>query len=279
MHINASFLHNRYSAQVRQGSQTSLLDGSRGEGVRATRPRLSAPSVISDKGQFASIVAQKTVKPQPAAQTEQGESAQDKPADSSGLAKSLENAANFIESEFGKEASTAFMGIVLKHSGDEVTEESLGGALLQSVKFMDRNFGFASGDKLMSHFNSDINESMNDYFENGLQEHFFAVNPHQSLDVTLQNTFHKVSQDYGQETADSIKSMIEQVLGEEGKSLDSLKKGLEKGLEEAESTTPGITAEIQSIAAGELLDKISPQGPAAQTATAPDTGTLLDAVA
>lgn len=278
MYINASSLHSRYSAKVQQGSQTSLLGGIRSEGVRATRPRIAAPSATNKQSEFAAIIAQKAAKPQTANQTEQKESAQNKTADSSAIANSLENAANYIKKEFGDDASTAFMGIVLKHSGDNITEDSLGGALLQSVKFIDRNFGFSAGDKVMDQFNSDINNSMNEFFDNGLQEHFFAVNPNQSLDVTLQSTFNKVSQDYGNDVSNSIKSMIEQTLKDDGKSLDSYKKGIDEALSEAEKTSPGITKDIEALAAGELLDKISPKNQTIQTPAAQSSGTLLNAV-
>jgi hypothetical protein len=279
MNIDGSSLHSRYGAKVRQGSQTSLLDGSRSGGVRATRPRLSAPSDKSVQSEFASLVADKALKPKVSGSPVQEESTQDKTVDSSALASSLENAANYIKKEFGDDASTAFMGIVIKHSGSNVTEKSLGNALLQSVKFIDRNFGFSAGDKVMDQFNSDINKTMNDYFDNGLQEHFFAVNPNQSLGTTLQSTFSTVSEKYGQDVSDSIKSMIEQVLKEDGSNVESYKKGIGQALEEAEKTTPGITADIESMAAGELFDKIAPDNQVMQSAATASTGTILNAVA
>lgn len=279
MNIDGSSLHSLYSAQVQQGSQTSLLDGSRSGGVRATRHRLTAPSDKSVQSEFASLVANKALKPEVSGSPVQEESTPDKTVDSSALASSLENAANYIKKEFGDEASTAFMGIVVKHAGNSVTEESLGNALLQSVKFIDRNFGFSAGDKVMDQFNSDINKTMNDYFDNGLQEHFFAVNPNQSLETTLQSTFSNVSQKYGQDVSNSIKSAIEQVLEDDGTNIESYKKGISQALEEAEKSAPGITEDIESMAAGELFDKIAPENQAMQAASTASTGTILNTVA
>lgn len=278
MIIDASSLNSRYSAQVGQGSRTSLQGGSRGFGAGATQPNLSAPSDKNVQNTFASMIADKAVKPETSDSPEKGESAKDSTADSSSLAKSLENAANFIKNEFGDDASTAFMGIVIKHSGENVTEESLGNALLQSVKFFDRNFGFSAGDKVMDQFNSDINKSMNEYFDNGLQEHFFAVNPTQSLGVTLQNTLSTVNQKYGNEVSDSIKGMIEQVLQDDGNNFDSYKKGIDQAFDEAEKTIPGISEDIKSLAAGELMDKISNHASAIQTGPEEYTGTLINSM-
>ncbi|THB69108.1 MAG: hypothetical protein D6E12_05295 [Desulfovibrio sp.] len=91
------------------------------------------------------------------------------------LESSLAGAVDYIRGQFGDKAATAFMGLVYQGIGNsEVTEENLGRGLLQGVRFLDRNFGFAAGDKALNFFNGDLNQAMNDHFQNGLNEQFYA---------------------------------------------------------------------------------------------------------
>ncbi len=62
---------------------------------------------------------------------------------SANLAKSLTETADFVRSRFGDKAATAFMGIMARNVGDgSVSEQSIGGGMLDAVRFIDRNFGF-----------------------------------------------------------------------------------------------------------------------------------------
>lgn len=272
MIINGSALKHNYGAPALLDNGSPLLGGSRTSGVRATRLNTPA-SPVNTADQFADLIAQKTVAPDKTGETQKGaEGDGQNPKDPSDLAGALANAAEFIEGKFGHEAATAFKGIVISNSGDQITEDSLSNGLLKSIQFIDRNFGFAAGDQVMDHFNSNLNNAMNDYFENGLQEHFFASSPESGAQMTLQNTFAQVSQQFGEDTAENIKSLIEQVLDDEGKSLDSLKKGLDKGLSEAEKTNPGITDLTAPLAAGEIMDKMQ----AGSYVAAPAPGSVLN---
>ncbi|WP_320171286.1 hypothetical protein [Maridesulfovibrio sp.] len=256
MRIDASSLNNSYGVSGLLDSGSPILGGSRTSGVRATRLNVSAPSA-NTSDVFADIMAQKIASSSTAGKTKEN-TAEDteSPKDPSGLTEALSRTADFIESEFGQNAATAFKGIVLSESGETITEDSLGKGLLKSVQFIDRNFGFAAGDKVMDNFNSDLNTEINGYFENGLQEFFFAADPGTSVQLTMQNTFAQVSSQFGESTAESIKSIIEQVMEEEGNSMSALKKGLAKGLDEAEKTAPGITAATAPMAAGEIMDNL-----------------------
>ncbi|WP_321400642.1 hypothetical protein [Maridesulfovibrio sp.] len=276
MQINASALKSNYGAPALLEKGSPLLGGSRTSGVRATRLNTPA-SPVNTADQFAELIAQKTVSPDQTGKTQKGsEGESNNPKDPSDLAGALAGAADFIESKFGHEAATAFKGIVIANSGDQITEDSLSNGLLKSIQFIDRNFGFTAGDQVMDHFNSNLNNAINDYFENGLQEHFFAVSPGGEVgngaQLTLQNTFAQVSQQFGEETAENIKSLIEEVLEDEGKSLDSLKKGLKKGLTEAEKNNPGITDFAGPLAAGEIMDKLQ----SGSYVAAPPTGSVLN---
>ncbi|MBI9112933.1 hypothetical protein [Maridesulfovibrio ferrireducens] len=261
MHIDASALKSTYGAPSWQNSQASLLGGSRSSGVGATRLNVSAPPV-NTANQFADLIAQKTVATETSSNNIQKGALENEPSskDPSELAGALADASDFIENKFGKDAATAFKGIVIANSGDQITEDSLSNGLLKSIQFIDRNFGFSAGDQVMEHFNSNLNNAMNNHFENGLQEHFFAAQPGTAAKINLSNTFAQLNRQFGEETADSIKSMIDQVLKTEGNSLSSFKKGLDKALKKAEELHPGITAQTAPAAAGELLDKIQNTG-------------------
>ncbi|NDV25922.1 hypothetical protein [Desulfovibrio sp. JC010] len=272
MIINGSALKSNYGAPALLDNGSPLLGGSRTSGVRATRLNVSA-SPVNTADQFADLIAQKTVSPDKTGEIQKGsEGDAQNPKDPSDLAGALAGAADFIEGKFGHDAATAFKGIVIANSGDQITEDSLSNGLLKSIQFIDRNFGFAAGDQVMDHFNSNLNNAINGYFENGLQEHFFAASPGTGAQLTLQNTFAQVSQQFGEDTAENIKSLIEQVLEDEGKSLDSLKKGLEEGLSEAEKTNPGITDLAAPLAAGEIMDKLQ----SGSSVMAPPPGSVLN---
>ncbi|OEU67083.1 MAG: hypothetical protein BA863_02090 [Desulfovibrio sp. S3730MH75] len=261
MHIDASALKSTYGAPSWQNSQASLLGGSRTSGVGAARLNVSAPPV-NTADQFADLIAQRAVVPDNSDKAvQQGDLESAKSSkDPSELASALTDASNFIENKFGKEAATAFKGLVIANSGDKITEDSLSNGLLKSIQFIDRNFGFAAGDQVMSHFNSNLNNAMNNHFENGLQEHFFAAQSGTNAKMNLSNTFAQVSQQFGEQTAKSIESLIDQVLTEKGNSLDSFKKGLNEALAQAEKLNPGITAQTAPMAASELMDNIQNSG-------------------
>lgn len=271
MQIDASALKSNYGAPALLGNGSPLLGGSRTSGVRATHLNTPA-SPVNTADQFAKLIAQKTVSPDKTGKNQNGIEGEQNPKDPSDLAGALANAADFIEGKFGHDAATAFKGIVIANAGDQITEDSLSNGLLKSIQFIDRNFGFAAGDQVMGNFNSNLNNAMNDYFENGLQEHFFAASPETGAQLTLQNTFAQVSEQFGEATAESIKSLIEEVLEDKGKSLDSLKKGIDKGLSEAEKNNPGITELAAPLAAGEIMDKLQ----SGNSIAAPAPGSVLN---
>lgn len=92
------------------------------------------------------------------------------------LESSLAGTVGYMVEQHGEQAGTAMMALVYKRLGEgEVTEERLGQALLDVTRFIDKNFGFAAGDGFMEHLNGGLNRSMNEYFDNGLNETFFAV--------------------------------------------------------------------------------------------------------
>lgn len=138
--------------------------------------------------------------------------------DAGELEAALGRAVDFIESNFGEKAATLTMALVYKNIGDgPVTEDALGQGLLSALKVIDRDFGIEAGDRLMAFLNNDLNQAMNDYFDNGLMETFYAVGsePGQVAPSALTTALGKVAENYGQEAADTV--------------LDILKQGLEGG--------------------------------------------------
>ncbi|BDQ38112.1 hypothetical protein SYK_24720 [Pseudodesulfovibrio nedwellii] len=97
------------------------------------------------------------------------------PKDPSDLRDSLASTMDWIRERFGDETAAAASGMIFQSTSSGVTEDTLGEGLLNTLKFIDRNFGFAAGDAAIANFNSGINSSINGFFDNGKQELFFAV--------------------------------------------------------------------------------------------------------
>ncbi|NDV20492.1 hypothetical protein GO013_13835 [Pseudodesulfovibrio sp. JC047] len=97
------------------------------------------------------------------------------PKDSSEFRDSLASAMDWIRERFGDETAAAASGMVLQATSSEVSEETVGTGLLNTLQFIDRNFGYAAGDAAISRFNSGINDAANTFFDNGKNEVFFVA--------------------------------------------------------------------------------------------------------
>nr|WP_321513207.1 hypothetical protein [uncultured Pseudodesulfovibrio sp.] len=97
------------------------------------------------------------------------------PKDNTDLRDSLASTMDWIRERYGDETAAAASGMILQATSSGVTEDTLGEGLLNTLKFIDRNFGFAAGDAAIAHFNNGINSAVNEFFDNGKQELFFAV--------------------------------------------------------------------------------------------------------
>jgi len=102
-----------------------------------------------------------------------GEDGQTK--DNTDLRHSLGQTMDWVRERFGDETAAAAAGMVLQSTSSGVTEQTLGDGLLNTLKFIDRNFGFAAGDAAIAQFNQGVNTEINEYFDNGKAEMFFAV--------------------------------------------------------------------------------------------------------
>ncbi len=167
--------------------------------------------------------------------------AEDAGADESAhLKKSLADSIDYVRDNFGDEAATAMIGILSKGmAGGEASEETLGQSLLNVVKFMDRNFGFEGGDKIMAQFNGQLNDSLNRYFENGFEEKFYAVNGPEgtfnSLSSAITLTMNSVTEKFGADAAQTVVDLITKNLEENGINRTSIAKGLAESKEYLES--------------------------------------------
>jgi len=94
--------------------------------------------------------------------------------DPTDLRHSLGQTMDWVRERFGDETAAAAAGMVLQSTSSGVNEETLGEGLLNTLKFIDRNFGIAAGDAAIGQFNQSINVELNNYFENGKAEVFHA---------------------------------------------------------------------------------------------------------
>jgi hypothetical protein len=181
--------------------------------------------------------------------------AEDAGADESDLLKqSLADSIDYVRENFGDEAATAMIGLVSKGmAGGEASEEALGQSLLTVVKFMDRNFGFEGGDKIMAQFNGQLNDSLNRYFENGFEEQFYAVNGPEgtfnALTSAISQTMNSVTEKYGADAAQTVVDLITKNLEENGINRTSIAKGLA----EATGYLTGAFGEEAGTFASEIL--------------------------
>lgn len=190
--------------------------------------------------------------------------------DASALASALVSAIDTIGAEHGDAAATAAIGMLAKNIGDgEITEENLGNGLLDVLRFTDRNFGFAAGDKLIDSFNGDLNDAINAYFDNGLTEKFYAVESGASTLVQAAPQLVNAVQDaLGEEAADLVADILEQGL-EDGVSFTNFRKSLARAKHALNKDIAPGAASVLAHAAKDTLHGMAPAPP-------PQPGALLD---
>ncbi|BCS89216.1 hypothetical protein [Pseudodesulfovibrio sediminis] len=160
------------------------------------------------------------------------------PKDTSGLNASLASTMDWIRDRFGDDTAAAAAGMILQSTSSGVKEGTLGEGLLNTLKFIDRNFGISAGDAVMAEFNSGINQELNSYFDNGKSELFFdagAQSDGMSASQDITTRFFAQVQDASADEADSI-DLTEQL-------LEDLKTELDK-VAELQDLTSKLEAEF-----------------------------------
>ena len=189
-HMNHGFMQKLQANKAQGknlGSASSLLDGSQGSrlgsglNVDGRTPSQIAMETVAKAVELPGKLPQQA--PETVGQTVAGEvirrmqvekDAEGQPKDVSSLRKSLGSALDWVTERFGEEAGTAAASMMLSATSGTVDEEAIGDGLLNALKFIDRNFGYAAGDAAIAKFNTGVNRELNDYFDNGRSEVFFA---------------------------------------------------------------------------------------------------------
>ncbi|TVM16672.1 hypothetical protein DPQ33_11810 [Oceanidesulfovibrio indonesiensis] len=202
--------------------------------------------------------------------------------EASRLGKALAQAVEFIREKFGDDAATAAMGIVYQSGGDgQLTEESLGKGLLNVVRMVDRNYGFAAGDMVMGQFNGELNNALNNYFDNGFQETFFAVTPEVSQNMADALAAVKAGSGLDDIDIPSLIDMLRSSLEEGGELTDETVKTLEQATLDPRSLTPErlqrLAAQAVPAESGATQPSAYDMAATAQYGAGPQTGMLLNA--
>jgi len=144
------------------------------------------------------------------------------PKDSTELRQDLGSTIDWLRERYGDDTAAAAAGMILQATSSGVTEDTLGNGLLNTLKFIDRNFGITAGDEAIARFNSGINQTVNKFFDNGQDELFFAVES--SGDTTASQNLHsRFIAQVAEATDDN-----EDELGELTETLDELRGELDK---------------------------------------------------
>ncbi len=95
------------------------------------------------------------------------------------LANSMGDTMEWLRQEFGGDMAQSAMSLMASRidNPEGMTEESFSRGLLETIRLVDEQHGFAAGDRVMAHFNGSLNNAINTYFDNGLSETFFATSP------------------------------------------------------------------------------------------------------
>lgn len=249
--------------------------------VRRTRPE-NAPSATAP-------LAPDTPKPSNATAQETTKAADWRHGAPEHLAHSLEKAVDFMRERFGDRAATAFEGILLSRGLEDdgtVTEDSLSKGLLEVLRFTDRTFGIPAGDALMAHFNQDLNGAMNQHFQNGLMERFYAAGgsvgaavgaaaggiaggsagPGQGLQAGVMRS---LTEKFGQEAAAQVMDILQSAI-EDGATLENLRQGLSEAtshLAEERGLNPDALPGLDELLGGPAASWGGAAGPAAKGLT------------
>ncbi|SHN70968.1 hypothetical protein [Desulfovibrio litoralis] len=125
------------------------------------------------------------------------------------LKDALAKTINFVGKNFGEEVATVVTAMLYKNTSESLNEENLGQGLLEATTFIDKNLGTDSGDKFLAYLNQNINNAMNNFFENGKNEVFIAINT-SSNNYTVPG-LSKVGEEANKTTISNFDALIQSV--------------------------------------------------------------------
>ncbi|MEF2144668.1 MAG: hypothetical protein V3573_04415 [Desulfovibrionaceae bacterium] len=167
--------------QINGAHLNHFIYQNRGDGVRPSeiaqslnaQPRLGNTPRMADaeSGQSLSRTFAQEIARRAKAHT--GQDGQ--PKDTSALAAGLADAVDYLRTTYGDDVATAAEAMVLGGTSSGITEQNLGDSLTNVLRMVDRNFGFAAGDATIAKFNGSLNDSINEFFDNGQSERFLAA--------------------------------------------------------------------------------------------------------
>ena len=227
----------------------------------------SGAAGISTARAWAEALAQRLDAQQAAADSEATDSsgASAETRASTALADALTGALETIAERLGQATATASIGLLARRLGQgEITEDSLGQGLLDVLRLVDRTFGTTEGDALMATFNGSLNHALNDYFDNGQNEIFYAASPGASPGTTAQAASGLVVQmqdALGQDAADLVALILDQGLQQDA-SYTGLRSALANAGQALESGYGARAAEALAQAAGGTLATLAAPPPA-----------------
>ncbi|WP_428566195.1 MAG: hypothetical protein ACP59X_05910 [Solidesulfovibrio sp. DCME] len=183
------------------------------------------------------------------------------------LQGSLADVIDYVREKHGNAAATAVMGIVEKGVGDgSGGEDALGDSLVSALKFIDRNFGIASGDAAIATFNGALNDAVNGYFQNGKSEVFYAATSTTSgagqVQGVLSEALDAVAKRFGEQTSQAVSDLMTQSLEETGPTRQGLGTALaaadaylaDQYGEAANLGLTTLTGQTPALAKGSVLD-------------------------
>lgn len=189
---------------------------------------VGASLTISPSGSTSDVFAADILQKLQAAQTASNAGSLVSNGTAGDLKKSLADVIDYVREKHGDTAATVVMGIVEKGVGDGTGgEDALGDALVSSLKFIDRSFGIASGDAAIAKFNGALNDSVNNYFQNGKSEIFHAsdgtgTEAAGQVQSVLATALDAVSERFGDQTSQAISDLVTESLKKTGVNRDGL---------------------------------------------------------
>jgi len=170
--------------------------------------------------------------------------------DTDALRSQLASTLDWVRERFGDETAAAASGMLIKSTSSGVNEDTLGNGLLNTLKFIDRNFGTNAGDAAISQFNAGINTALNDFFDNGQNEIFHVAESSGDASVTQvagARIFSRIAQET--DSSDTLDQLNQQLLDQLKGELDNTAQLQDLTTQLEERFNPAQASMDQAVAA------------------------------